>query len=69
MFVAAVMAAAHTASAQQTTGTPGSPNATTTVDGKYVRLRLPRRRINMNVKDSTPYATDVVPPKGRPTCC
>jgi hypothetical protein len=28
------------AGAQQTTGTPGSPGATTTIDGKY----LPRRR-------------------------
>ena len=35
MFVAAIMAAARSAPAQQITGTPGSPTATTTVDGKY----------------------------------
>ena len=46
MFVAAVMAAAPSASAQQTTGTPGSPSATTTIDGKYVPspARTVRRR-------------------------
>ena len=34
LFVAAIMAAARPAPAQQITGTPGSPTATTTVDGK-----------------------------------
>ena len=37
-FVLAAMLAAATASAQQTTGTPGSPDATTTISGK----QLPR---------------------------
>jgi hypothetical protein len=55
--------------AQQTTGTPGSPSATTTIDGRY----LPNPpasfggTINLNSKDSTPYwPPTVVPPKGAP---
>ena len=37
MFAAAVMAVAPSARAQiQTTGTPGSPSATTTIDGKQI---------------------------------
>jgi arylsulfatase len=57
------------AGAQQTTGTPGSPNATTTIDGKY----LPPSRapfggtINLDAKDSKPYwPPTVVPPKRAP---
>ena len=42
MFVAAIMAAARPAPAQQITGTPGSPNATTTIDGKYVPTPPPK---------------------------
>ena len=30
------------ASAQETTGTPGSPSATTTIDGKYLPTRRPQ---------------------------
>jgi arylsulfatase A-like enzyme len=55
--------------AQQITGTPGSPSATTTIDGKY----LPNPpapfggTINMDSKDSKPYwPPTVVPPKGAP---
>ncbi len=55
--------------AQQTTGAPGSPSATTTIDGKS----LPNPpaefggEINLNAKDSTPYwPPRVVPPKGAP---
>ncbi|MCA2409691.1 arylsulfatase [Rhizobium leguminosarum bv. viciae 248] len=55
--------------AQQTTGTPGSPSATTTIDGKY----LPNPpspfggTINLDAKDSKPYwPPTVVPPKGAP---
>src|SRR6185436_3757600 len=55
--------------AQQITGTPGSPSATTTIDGKY----LPNPpapfggTINMDVKESKPYwPPSVVPPKGAP---
>ena len=40
MFAALVMAATPSARAQiQTTVTPGSPSATTTIDGKYIPLR------------------------------
>ena len=55
--------------AQQTTGTPGSPSATTTIDGKY----LPNPpapfggTINMDATESKPYwPPTVVPPKGAP---
>ena len=55
--------------AQQTTGTPGSPSATTTIDGKY----LPNPpapfggTINMDAQESKPYwPPSVVPPKGAP---
>src|SRR5262245_46548158 len=55
--------------AQQTTGTPGSPDATTTIDGRY--LPPPPApfggTINMDAKDSKPYwPPTVVPPKGAP---
>src|SRR5215831_2223729 len=55
--------------AQQTSGTPGSPGATTTIDGKY--LPPPPApfggTINLNSKDSKPYwPPTVVPPKGAP---
>ena len=57
------------AGAQQTTGTPGSPSATTTIDGKY----LPPApapfggTINLDAKDSKPYwPPTVVPPKNAP---
>src|SRR5262249_40734917 len=56
-------------SAQQTTGTPGSPSATTTIDGKY----LPPQptpfggTINMDAKESKSYwPATVVPRKGAP---
>jgi arylsulfatase len=55
--------------AQQITGTPGSPSATTTIDGKY--LPPPPApfggTINLDSKDSKPYwPPTVVPPKGAP---
>ncbi len=53
----------------QTTGTPGSPSATTTVDGRY----LPNPPapfegvINLDATDSTPaWPANIVPPKGAP---
>jgi hypothetical protein len=57
------------ASAQQTTGVPGSPGATTTIDGKY--LPPPPApfggTINMDARDSKPYwPPTVVPRKGAP---
>src|SRR5258707_706233 len=55
--------------AQQTAGTPGAPDATTTIDGKY--LPPPPKNfggtINLNAKDSKPYwPPRVVPAKGAP---
>jgi hypothetical protein len=57
------------AAAQQINGTPGSPSATTTIDGRY----LPNPpapfggTINLNAKDSKSYwPPTVVPPKGAP---
>ena len=61
--------AAVTVNAQQITGTPGSPSATTTIDGRY----LPPQpqpfggEINPNALQSKPYwPARVVPPKGAP---
>ncbi|MBL8895436.1 MAG: arylsulfatase [Rhizobiales bacterium] len=55
--------------AQETTGEPGAPDATTTIDGRY----LPNPpapfagRIGLSAKDSTPYwPPQIVPPKGAP---
>ena len=55
--------------AQQITGTPGSPSATTTIDGRY--LPPPPQpfggEINPNALQSKPYwPARVVPPKGAP---
>jgi arylsulfatase A-like enzyme len=55
--------------AQQVEGVPGSPSATTTIDGKY--LPPPPApfggTINLGYKDSKPYwPATVVPPKGAP---
>jgi arylsulfatase len=57
------------AGAQQTTGTPGSPSATTTIDGRY--LPPPpapfQGEINLNALQSKPaWPARVVPPQGAP---
>ncbi len=57
------------AAAQQVTGTPGSPGATTTIDGK--QLPAPDPKFGGVIKDgalqSTPWwAPRIVPPKGAP---
>ena len=57
------------ATAQQITGTPGSPSATTTIDGNYIPNPPPAfgGEINLNVDDSKPWwPPNVVPPKGAP---
>src|ERR1700731_1862030 len=57
------------AAAQQITGTPGSPGATTTIDGKYLPPPPPKfgGEIGLGAKDSAPYwPPTVVPPKGAP---
>jgi arylsulfatase A-like enzyme len=56
-------------SAQQTTGTPGSPGATTTIDGKYLPPPPPKfgGQINLQASQSKPYwPARVVPPQGAP---
>lgn len=57
------------ASAQQITGTPGNPDATTTVDGRYLPNPPPTfgGAIGLSAKDSKPYwPPQIVPPKGAP---
>ena len=57
------------AAAQQTTGTPGSPGATTTIDGKYLPPPPPKfgGDINLQASQSKPYwPARVVPPQGAP---
>jgi arylsulfatase A-like enzyme len=59
-----------TAPAQQrTTGVPGSPDATTTIDGRYLPNPPPpfRGEINPNALQSKPYwPARIVPPQGAP---
>jgi arylsulfatase len=53
----------------QSTGEPGSPSATTMIDGRYLPNPQPKfgGEINLNAKDSKPWwAPRVVPPKGAP---
>jgi len=69
MLAAAVMAVAPSAWTQQINGTPGSPDATVTIDGKQIPPPpLPFGGvIKESVKDSKPYwPPPVVPPKGAP---
>jgi arylsulfatase A-like enzyme len=57
------------ATAQQITGTPGSPSATTTIDGNYIPNPPPAfgGEINLNAQDSKPWwPPNIVPPKGAP---
>ena len=57
------------ARAQQITGTPGSPSATTTIDGKYLPNPPPKfgGEIGLDVAQSRPYwQPQVVPPNGAP---
>ena len=63
------VATAPLALAQQTTGTPGSPSATTTIDGRYLPNTPPKfgGDINLSAEDSKPFwRPQVVPPKGAP---
>ena len=67
--IALSLPAFSAASAQQITGTPGSPSATTTIDGKQLPAPPPKFEgvINENAKDSKPWwPPTVVPPKGAP---
>src|SRR5205809_7337923 len=70
LLAAAVIAAAPSATAQvQTTGTPGSPSATTTISGK--QLPPPDPKFGGVIKDNALqskawWAPRIVPPKGAP---
>src|SRR5277367_6128015 len=64
-----VMSCAGLAPAQQTTGVPGAPDATTTIDGRY--LPAPPQQfqgqINLNADQSkSAWPARVVPPTGAP---
>jgi hypothetical protein len=68
-ILALMVLAADPAGAQQTTGTPGSPSATTTVDGRYIpNPPAPfAGKANLSAADSKPgWPPTVVPPKGAP---
>lgn len=69
MLAAANLALAPTAQAQQVTGTPGSPSATTSIDGK--QLPAPAPKFGGVIKDSAAeskpwWPPQIVPPKGAP---
>jgi arylsulfatase len=67
--VAASAAVAGSAVAQQKSGVPGSPDAKTTIDGKYLPQPPPKfgGEISLNAAQSKPYwPARVVPPKGAP---
>jgi arylsulfatase A-like enzyme len=70
IFAAALMASSPSVMAQvQNTGTPGSPSATTTIDGKQIPPPDPRFGgvIKDTAVDSKPYwPPTIVPPKGAP---
>ncbi len=68
-LAAALGVAGNEARAQQITGTPGAPDATTTIDGRY--LPPPSQpfhgQIELNAARSKPgWPARVVPPKGAP---
>ena len=64
------LAVGSDAKTTQTTGTPGSPSATTTIDGKQLPPPPDKHfggKIERSVLDSTPYwPPAVVPPEGAP---
>ena len=68
VFVLATMLAAP-AMAQQVTGVPGTPGATTTIDGKQIPPPAPKFGGEIKEKASESkawWASRVVPPKGAP---
>jgi hypothetical protein len=70
VVLALACALATPVAAQQTSGVPGSPGATTTIDGRY--LPPPpapfQGEINLNALQSKPaWPARVVPPKERRT--
>ena len=68
-FLALGLWASTPALAQQMTGVPGSPGATTTIDGRYLPAPPPKfgGEMNLNALESKPWwPPRVVPPKGAP---
>src|ERR1700727_2316769 len=69
VIICAVALAAGTASDQQINGVAGSPDATATIDGRYIPPP-PQKfegQINLNAAESKPaWPARVVPPKGAP---
>jgi arylsulfatase len=68
-LLATLLLSAASGLAQEITGTPGSPSATTTIDGKYLPSPPPKFGgvINLGAEQSKPYwPPTVVPPKGAP---
>ena len=68
-LIAGALLASDATLAQQVSGTPGSPSATTTIEGSQLPpLPQPfRGKIERNAAQSTPYwPMRVVPPKGAP---
>jgi arylsulfatase A-like enzyme len=64
-----IISAAAPVMAQQITGTPGSPSATVTIDGKQIPAPEPKfgGKIERTTEGSKPYwPARVVPPKGAP---
>ncbi len=69
MFLVATMLTSAPSFAQQVTGTLGSADAATTIDGKQLPAPAPKFGgvIKDNAKDSTPWwPPRIVPPKGAP---
>jgi arylsulfatase len=72
LTVFAVMMAGSVVHGQQSTDAPGSPSATTTIDGKQLPPPPPKFGgvIEESAKDSKPWwPPRVVPLRARPTCC
>jgi arylsulfatase len=69
IFLVAIIGMDVPAQAQQASGQPGSPSATTTIDGRQLPPAPPkfRGRIERSTKGSTPYwPARIVPPKDAP---
>jgi len=67
--VVVMLSGATGAMAQQETGGPGSPSATTTIDGKQLPAPPAKfgGKIGRTAQESTPYwPPRIVPPKGAP---
>ncbi len=68
-FIVTVMLTVAPGFAQQTTGVPGAPDATTSIDGKYLPPPPPKfgGQISLGADQSKPYwPPTVVPPQGAP---